>query len=313
MSASDMELGHRVTGSMGPFGSFFTSVSPGHRVIILTRRDPSFSGFRKKCTKCKTYIGNAEMTKSHCRLSVVGLKSLDVSPCNELLLLPMIIKFFGPPLHKSTFGVHYRTGSPGQLGLRVAGFPDHWVAGSQNATHAVQCLVSISLSQFGLQISSVSESCYCHIRQLRCIRPHTSTPKHFEVNLHRARLVLRCVTIHGYTDLVRNQPLPAIWNESVPIQLTQCWFPGLAISSANIYILRQSYDYLTIMPKLRSMTAHSGNLLLHHNYMLALEIASPGNQHCVNCIGTLSFHIGRVSGWLRTKSGIPVNGHPSQY
>jgi len=25
-------------------------------------------------------------------VSVVGLKSLDVSPCNELLLLPMIIK-----------------------------------------------------------------------------------------------------------------------------------------------------------------------------------------------------------------------------
>ena len=35
---------------------------------------------------------------------------------------------------KSTFGVHYRTGSPGQLGLRVAGFPGHWVAGSQNVT-----------------------------------------------------------------------------------------------------------------------------------------------------------------------------------
>ena len=31
----------------------------------------------------------------------------------------------------STFGVHYRTGSPGQLGLRVAGFRGHWVAGSQ--------------------------------------------------------------------------------------------------------------------------------------------------------------------------------------
>jgi len=36
--------------------------------------------------------------------------------------------------HKSTFGLHYRTGSPGQLGLRVAGFPGHWVAGSQNVT-----------------------------------------------------------------------------------------------------------------------------------------------------------------------------------
>ena len=36
--------------------------------------------------------------------------------------------------HKSTFGVHYRTGSPGHLGLRVAGFLGHWVAGSQNVT-----------------------------------------------------------------------------------------------------------------------------------------------------------------------------------
>ena len=36
--------------------------------------------------------------------------------------------------HKSTFGVHYRKGSPGQLGLRVDGFPGHWVAGSQKVT-----------------------------------------------------------------------------------------------------------------------------------------------------------------------------------
>ena len=95
-----------------------------------------FFQFSKKCPKCKTYIWNAEMTKSHSQVSVVGLKSLDVSPCNELLLLPMIIKnslawkyFF---THKSTFVVHYRRGLPGQLGLRVAGFPGHWVAGSQN-------------------------------------------------------------------------------------------------------------------------------------------------------------------------------------
>ena len=41
--------------------------------------------------------------------------------------------------HKSTFGVHYRTGSPGQLGLRVAGFPGHWVAGSQNVNQFHVC------------------------------------------------------------------------------------------------------------------------------------------------------------------------------
>jgi len=43
------------------------------------------------------------------------------------------------PTHKSTFGVHCRTGSPGQLGLRVAGFPGHWVAGSQNVTQFPVC------------------------------------------------------------------------------------------------------------------------------------------------------------------------------
>ena len=45
----------------------------------------------------------------------------------------MIIKnSLHTPTHTSIFGVHYRTGSPGQLGLRVAGFPGHWVAGSRN-------------------------------------------------------------------------------------------------------------------------------------------------------------------------------------
>jgi len=28
-----------------------------------------------------------------------------------------------------------------------------------------------------------------------------------------------------------------------------------------------------------------------YTYILALEMASPGNQHCANCIGTLSFPI----------------------
>ena len=72
----------------------------------------------------RPYIWNAEMTKV-----IVGCLLLDWNHCNELLLLPMIIKnslaweyFF---THKSTFGVHHRTGSPGQLGLRVTGFPGH--------------------------------------------------------------------------------------------------------------------------------------------------------------------------------------------
>jgi len=29
-------------------------------------------------------------------------------------------------------------------------------------------------------------------------------------------------------------------------------------------------------------------------YILALEMASPGNQHCASCIGTLSFPIEKL-------------------
>jgi len=29
-------------------------------------------------------------------------------------------------------------------------------------------------------------------------------------------------------------------------------------------------------------------------YILALKMASPGNQHCANCIGALAFPIGRI-------------------
>jgi len=97
-----------------------------------------FFRFSKKMPKTQNVHLKCWNDKSHCQVSVVGLKSLGVSPCNEFLLLPMIIKnslaweyFF---THKWTFVVHYRTGSPGQLGLWVAGFPGHWVAGSQNVT-----------------------------------------------------------------------------------------------------------------------------------------------------------------------------------
>jgi len=37
--------------------------------------------------------------------------------------------------------------------------------------------------------------------------------------------------------------------------------------------------------------------------ILALEMASPGNRHCANCIGALSFPIGLIEhtiGWFYT-------------
>jgi len=117
--------------SMGHLGHFSR---PGHRVIILTRCETRvFFPVFDKMPKMQNVHRKCCNDKSHCQVSFVGLKSLEVSPCNELLLLPMIIKnslaweyFF---THKSTFGVHYRTGSPGQLGLRVAGFLGHWITG----------------------------------------------------------------------------------------------------------------------------------------------------------------------------------------
>jgi len=58
-----MELGHWVTGSMGHLGHLSR---PGHPVTgssFWLGVIPEFSRFSKKCTKCKTYIGNADMTK----------------------------------------------------------------------------------------------------------------------------------------------------------------------------------------------------------------------------------------------------------
>jgi len=111
---------------------------PAHRFWPGVRHE--FFRFSKKCPKCKNVHLKCWNDKSHCQVSVVGLQSLDVSPCNDLVLLPISIKnslaweyFFA---QKSTFGIHYRTGSLGQLGLRVAGFPCHWVAGSGTANLA---------------------------------------------------------------------------------------------------------------------------------------------------------------------------------
>ena len=89
--------------------------SPGQWVIWVnfhvrvTGVRPEFFRFSKNAQMQKIQL-KCWNDKSHCQVSVVGLKSLDVSPCNELLLLPMIIKnslaweyFF---TRKSIFGVH---------------------------------------------------------------------------------------------------------------------------------------------------------------------------------------------------------------
>ena len=50
-------------------------------------------------------------------------------------------------------------------------------------------------------------------------------------------------------------------------------------------------------------------LFAKYIYILALEMASPGNQHCANCIGTLSFPVCVSTGrraLLPTSSGYTV-------
>ena len=160
--------------------------SPGQWVIwviILTRCETRVLRFSKKMPKMQNVHLKCWNDKSHCQMSVVGLKSLDVSPCNELLLLPMIIKnsldweyFFTHKL-KSTFGVHYRTGWPGQLGLRVAGFPGHWVADS--LSHKMRPS-SISDEDWLLRLSTAGRSAYrCSARRAswgeRSRRPASAT------------------------------------------------------------------------------------------------------------------------------------------
>ena len=129
-----MELGHWVTGSMGHLGHLSRS---GHRVTgssFWPGVRPEFFRFSKKCLKCKTYIWNAEMTKVIVRCLLLDWNHwMPVHATNFYFYLWLLKirrqNFF---THKSTFGVHYRTGSPGQLGLRVAGFRGHWVAGSSS-------------------------------------------------------------------------------------------------------------------------------------------------------------------------------------
>ena len=83
-------------------------------------------------------------------------------------------------------------------------------------------------------------------------------------------MTARCqpVTDRGTASISTRQTARAncIGNESVPIQLAQCWFPGLAIYNGRFQIK-------------------------YTEAMLSSEMASSGNQHCANCFGTLSWPI----------------------
>ena len=101
-----------------------------------------FFRFSKKCPKCKTYIWNAEMTKVIVRCLLLDWNHwMSVDAMNFYFYLWLLKNYLAWEHFFVTsmtslldIYVHYKTGPTGQLGLRVAGFPGHWVAGSQIVT-----------------------------------------------------------------------------------------------------------------------------------------------------------------------------------
>ena len=121
---------------------------PGDRVIILTWYETRIFPFSKKCPEC---------TMSHnygTNIALPGTMQILLfgAGYKYSYLLTYLVEYSirylteyssskkldsHTPTEKSTFGVHYRTESPG---LWVAGFPGHWVAGS------VPCLVAVAVA-----------------------------------------------------------------------------------------------------------------------------------------------------------------------
>jgi len=147
----------------GSLGQWVIWVNFHVRVIILTRCEARVFPVLEKCPKCKTYMylkcwnykkSLSFVTQLRDKYSLACKSCFLASDINTLIYLltylPCRVLEYSvrysteyssskkldshTPTHKSTLGVHYRTGSPGQLGLRVAGFPGRWVDGSQNVT-----------------------------------------------------------------------------------------------------------------------------------------------------------------------------------
>ena len=102
--------------------SSFTSGPPGHHFDPVW--DQSFSGFWKKMPKMQNVVHlKCWNDKSHCQVSVVGLKSLDVSSCNELLLYLWLLKIPWPETTSSHISQHLEF-------IIEQGHRVNWVSGS---------------------------------------------------------------------------------------------------------------------------------------------------------------------------------------
>jgi len=133
----------------------------------------------------------------------------------------------------------------------------------------LQCIRSRSVSMIhALHLASVSKQLICRDLNLFQIESQKKSDKKSQIksrslksNLYSSNWISKCV--QWWTNPNRNWDLPITGrgrlhavitecrvsnktqmpaiaasfggNESVPMQLAQCWFPGLAISNANIY------------------------------------------------------------------------------
>ena len=112
-------LGHRVNGS---FGSSFTSGSPGHRIIILTRCETRVFPVFEKCPKCETYIWNAKMSKV-----IVKCLLLD---WNHWMSVLWLLKIVWPGNTSSHISLRRHLEFIIEQGHRVNGVPGRWILGS---------------------------------------------------------------------------------------------------------------------------------------------------------------------------------------
>ena len=84
---------------------------------------PEFFRFSKKCPKMQNVHLKCLNDKSHCQMSVVGLKSLDVSPCNELYFYLWLLKILWPENTSSHISRHLEF-------IKEQGHRVNWVSGS---------------------------------------------------------------------------------------------------------------------------------------------------------------------------------------
>jgi len=91
-----------------------------------------------------------------------------------------------------------------------------------------------------------------------------------------------------YSLFRSRMPATLIGNESVPKIIINDTISLFLKTAISILLISNHNSFRVLSGKIASVYF----ICMKYIYILALEIASSGNQHCANCIGTLSFPIG---------------------